>query len=363
MPSFLLDSLGGPILVTQPRRLAVVAVSTRVAQERNAILGGPEVGYHVGQANHSLSTTRLVFTTAGILLEELRAHGLQALVKYKVVVLDECHERSPEQELCLALCKLFLLNSKSMKRNKIRLVLMSATFDHARYKSYFSGLEQPIDTITLETANMVDATYQRVQTLYLEDTVRFLQNDSVTRHSRFLQSMRVDPDAEMRGDDGGKSLSLELLSFLRSLVLHLDHEEPASGVFVIFSPTYRHLEQIYDMLMAANEMMMAYNSAANYHSSKQQQRQRHKWKVDVLHSSMDMEDCLQTMQPTEQEIIDGQGGHRHRRRILLASAIADSSVTIPNVTSVIDLCRSLQVTWESSKKAPTGAAGCVPSPG
>lgn len=345
VPSFLLDSLGGPILVTQPRRLAVVAVSTRVAEERNVVLG-EEVGYHVGQANHSLSTTNLLFTTAGILLEELRAHGIQALVKYKVVVLDECHERSPEQELCLAMCKMFLLqktkaNKRSNLHSKIRLVLMSATFDHERYKSYFAGLEEPIDTITLETANMVDAAYERVETLYLEDTLRWLHtkdSSSMTQHSRFWESMKMDPGAELRGDDGGKSLSLELLSFVRSLVLQLDRDEPVSGVFIIFSPTYRHLEQIYDMLTAVNEVM-----ANSQHVSPVQQ-QRHKWKVGVLHSSMDMEDCLQAMQPKK-------GKTTNLRRILLASAIADSSVTIPNVTSVIDLCRSLHVTWESSKRA------------
>lgn len=41
-----------PILCTQPRRLAVVAVAKRVAQERGCVLG-EEVGYHIGQLNVS----------------------------------------------------------------------------------------------------------------------------------------------------------------------------------------------------------------------------------------------------------------------------------------------------------------------
>ena len=47
-----------PILCTQPRRLAVVAVAKRVAQERRCVLG-QEIGYHIGQLN--LSTSRYLF--------------------------------------------------------------------------------------------------------------------------------------------------------------------------------------------------------------------------------------------------------------------------------------------------------------
>ena len=43
VPQMLLEELGGPILCTQPRRLAVVAVAKRVAEERGVTLGGDEV--------------------------------------------------------------------------------------------------------------------------------------------------------------------------------------------------------------------------------------------------------------------------------------------------------------------------------
>lgn len=88
MPQVLLDEIGSPILCTQPRRLAVVAVSSYVAQQRGAVLG-EEVGYHVGQERMANHETKLVFATAGVLLEELKAKGLNALTKYKVVVIDE----------------------------------------------------------------------------------------------------------------------------------------------------------------------------------------------------------------------------------------------------------------------------------
>ena len=86
VPQVLLDSFGPPILCTQPRRLAVFAVATHVAKQRNVVLG-EEVGYHVGQdrvADFNGKETGLTFATAGILLEELRVHGLDAVDKYKV---------------------------------------------------------------------------------------------------------------------------------------------------------------------------------------------------------------------------------------------------------------------------------------
>lgn len=195
MPLFLLEDVGGPVLCTQPRRLAVVSIAQRVAEERGVLLGGDEVrlwtgqessaacipqhshtlcprirfsamprllldrprslrcmaawqvGYRIGQRPHYSVRTQIVFATAGVLLEDLKgaacpvergparlgrlrhfcytgptAHsrtthvppaphapacpaagqGASALTRYKVVILDEVHERSVESDLVLA---------------------------------------------------------------------------------------------------------------------------------------------------------------------------------------------------------------------------------------------------------------------
>lgn len=67
----------------------MVAVASYVAKQRGAILGEEEVGYHVGQDRMATNDTQLIFATAGVLLEELKARGLNALTKYKVVIIDE----------------------------------------------------------------------------------------------------------------------------------------------------------------------------------------------------------------------------------------------------------------------------------
>jgi HrpA-like RNA helicase len=350
VPSFLVDRLNkGPVLCTQPRRLAVVAVATRVAQEARVELGGKEVGYHVGAANHTLRNTQLVYTTAGILLEELRCQGaVAALSRYKCIIIDECHERSPESDLVLALIRNVFANKRkypmAFVRN-LRLVLMSATFDHDRYHKYFQDVvprsegSAKIGIINLETADSYDAFYERVETHYLDSVLPLLPDKK--RHASLQTQMKVNPDeALLTGHDGGKTLPEALLHLIQSLVEYLDHKEtPSSGVFLIFAPTYRQLEQIYERLH--HHSKRGASTTAGEGSSE--------WKIGVLHSSVDMEFCLRNMM--EATTTNGSNWNNKRvRKILLASAVADSSVTVPGVTVVIDLCRSLSVKWDASKR-------------
>lgn len=324
VPQLLLDHFGALILCTQPRRLAVVAVSTHVAKQRSTALG-QEVGYHIGQIRLATCKTGLLFATAGILLEELRSNGIDALSKYKVVLIDECHERSPESDLCLTIMKSFMRGNPNVK---LRVVLMSATFNHGRYASYFEGVSgcDIIDTITLETGGSIDAFYSRVSTLYLEDIMKMIPAEVRNDYLKdFERNMRLDPDSELAGDDGGKTLSYSLLMLITILVLTLHKEEESDAIFLIFAPTYRHLEQMYEVL-------------------KELESEASHFLISVLHSSIDMEDCLCSMQSSNKR------PDTKCRKILLASAIADSSVTIPGVTCVIDTCRALEVRWDSKRE-------------
>lgn len=304
IPQLLLESIGHPILCTQPRRLAVVAVSGHVANQRNCTLG-LEVGYHVGQSRIATNKTKLLFATAGILLEDLKANGLDAICKYKVVVIDECHERSAESDLCLVIIKAFMIR---YPQATMKIILMSATFNQGKYVSYFDGIPgcDCINTITLETAGSIDAYYKQVKTHYMEDILQKIPSDTRRNHlQKFERLLRLDPDAEMHGVDGGKSLSADMLIVICLLVVALHEEEPIGAKFLIFVPTYRHLEQIHSVL---TEITLCESSSTL---------------VDVLHSSVDIEDCLAKMQSVS------NSGETKNRHILLASAIADSSVTIP----------------------------------
>ena len=79
------------ILCSQPRRLAAVAVAERVASLRGTPLGG-EVGFAIGQRIVASKQTRLLFCTAGTLLEKIRSRGERALRNVRYIVVDEVHE-------------------------------------------------------------------------------------------------------------------------------------------------------------------------------------------------------------------------------------------------------------------------------
>lgn len=63
VPQFLLEENMEPILCTQPRRFAVVAIARMVAKARNCDVGG-EIGYHIGHSNVSdINSTRYLVLT------------------------------------------------------------------------------------------------------------------------------------------------------------------------------------------------------------------------------------------------------------------------------------------------------------
>ncbi|XP_022757974.1 DExH-box ATP-dependent RNA helicase DExH8 isoform X2 [Durio zibethinus] len=164
VPQFLLEENMAPVLCTQPRRFAVVTVAKMVAKARKCELG-EEVGYHIGHSKLLSSRTKIVFKTAGVLLDEMRDKGFHAL-KYKVIILDEVHERSVESDLVLVCVKQFLLKNKDL-----RVVLMSATADIGRYKDYFRdlGRGERVEVLAIPSSNQKDI-FQR-QVSYLEQVI------------------------------------------------------------------------------------------------------------------------------------------------------------------------------------------------
>lgn len=59
-------------------------------------------------------SSEIVFKTAGVLLDEMQEKGLTAL-NYKVIILDEVHERSVESDLVLVCVKQFLLKNNDLR--------------------------------------------------------------------------------------------------------------------------------------------------------------------------------------------------------------------------------------------------------
>ncbi|KAJ4795519.1 RNA helicase family protein [Rhynchospora pubera] len=122
----------GIIAVTQPRRVAAVSVSRRVAQELGVTLG-EEVGYAIRFEDRTSRTTRIKYLTDGCLLRESLSNP--DLNQYSVIILDEAHERSLNTDILLGLMKR-LINSRS---SDLKVLITSATLDGVKVSKFFSG--------------------------------------------------------------------------------------------------------------------------------------------------------------------------------------------------------------------------------
>ncbi|GMP72267.1 hypothetical protein CsSME_00030365 [Camellia sinensis var. sinensis] len=121
---------GRVIACTQPRRLAVQAVASRVAEEMGVKLG-EEVGYTIrfeDLTNRDL--TRIKFLTDGVLLREMMEDPL--LTKYSVIMVDEAHERSISTDILLG-----LLKKIQRRRPELRLIISSATIEAKSMAAFF----------------------------------------------------------------------------------------------------------------------------------------------------------------------------------------------------------------------------------
>ncbi|EOY28091.1 RNA helicase family protein isoform 4 [Theobroma cacao] len=123
---------GRVIACTQPRRLAVQAVASRVAEEMGVKVG-EEVGYTIRFEDISNpDATRIKFLTDGVLLREMMEDPL--LTKYSVIMVDEAHERSISTDILLG-----LLKKIQKRRPELRLVISSATIEAKAMSDFFQS--------------------------------------------------------------------------------------------------------------------------------------------------------------------------------------------------------------------------------
>ncbi len=121
----------GTIGHTQPRRLAARTVAERIAEELGSPLG-EAVGYSVRFTDQVSDRTLVKLMTDGILLAEIQRD--RRLLRYDTLILDEAHERSLNIDFLLGYLRQLL-----PRRPELKLIVTSATIEPQRFAAHFAG--------------------------------------------------------------------------------------------------------------------------------------------------------------------------------------------------------------------------------
>lgn len=195
---------------TQPRRVAALSISRRIAEELNATWG-QEVGCKIRFDDQSSPQTYIKLMTDGILLAE--AQGDPELSEYNLIILDEAHERSLNIDFLLGHLKGLL-----SRRTDLKLIVTSATIDTETFSRHFNNapiievsgrvypvdvIYQPLEAASEETGDIsyVDGAVAAVERLLYEsnhgDILVFMPGERDIREIGDQLENRFGGDAEI----------------------------------------------------------------------------------------------------------------------------------------------------------------------
>ncbi|HZF71822.1 MAG TPA: ATP-dependent RNA helicase HrpA [Gemmatimonadaceae bacterium] len=202
--------IGAMIGCTQPRRVAALSISRRIAEELN-VTWGREVGCKIRFDDRSGAHTYIKLMTDGILLAETQ--GDPTLAEYNALILDEAHERSLNIDFLLGYLKGLLV-----RRQDLKLIVTSATIDTQAFSRHFddapiievSGrlypvdlVYQPLDAASEERGDIsfVDAAVQAAERILCEtnsgDVLIFMPGERDIRETSDQLEGRFHGEAEV----------------------------------------------------------------------------------------------------------------------------------------------------------------------
>jgi ATP-dependent RNA helicase DHX37/DHR1 len=184
VPQFLYESgYGAPegptpgmIGVTQPRRVAAVSMSKRVGDELGD--AGAKVAYQIRFDTTTSAKTAIKFMTDGVLLREISQDFV--LTKYSAIVIDEAHERSVNTDILIGmLSRIVDLRAEMARANPksrpLKLIIMSATLrisDFTENKRLFRNDPPPLMKAEGRQYTVTDHFARRTQRDYVEEAYR-----------------------------------------------------------------------------------------------------------------------------------------------------------------------------------------------
>lgn len=267
--------LTGQIGHTQPRRLAARTVAERISEELGEKLG-QTVSFKVRFSEEGSKQSLIKLMTDGILLAEL-SHD-KFLTRYDTIIIDEAHERSLNIDFILGYLKRLL-----PKRPDLKIIITSATLDTQRFAEYFVSPSRSVPIINVEGRSYpVEIRYRPLT----DEIVKDYDDDAVDEIEDNLPRALTAAVAECFLDASQKG-------------------HPHQADILVFASTEAQIRELTDVLTTHAAPHTQVLPLFARQSFAEQQR--------IFHPS-------------------GQG-----RRIIIATNVAETALTVPNIRYVIDL--------------------------
>lgn len=344
LPQFILESAPSTckIVVTQPRRLAATGVASRVAAERGeASPGVDSVGYVVRGDSALCSRSRLVFCTTGVLLRQLQSEGALNCITH--IVVDEVHERHLDTDVVLGLLKKLLPQNPHLS-----LVLMSATMDADRLAAYWGpntlrmeipGRTFPVKDYTLEDVlSLIRYIPPKKGKKPSFSDVACCDDDPISDEPE-----SEDEDEPESEDEDEPDVCEELVSGIpvAELVKRVDE---ASIQYEILARLVKHLIEVKPSGDDGSILVFLPGAPEIVKAAEAIERQAGALPCYILplHGGL---------QPKEQSkvFLPGSLG---QTKVVLATNICQTSVTIPDCTIVIDTAKEKQSSYDPANRMP-----------
>ena len=350
------------ILVTQPRRIAAITIAERIQLEMMTKLRkynlpsdiNPRnlVGYRVRLNSTDTQNSKIVLMTTGILLEKI-IHSKSDLSEYSHIIIDEVHERDINIDFALVLLKYILKKNKAIK-----LILMSATISPELFANYYreisieqvgthmitipsnklqqfgeeSSKQEESNTINIDWSQVPVRVSQNKITL-LPDAIEIIEikeqihQVTIFYHQQIEQTIKDSYKHELAKEHyqfdfkkvgfvyNTPLLNFDLLDTCQHLVNCIHHkifnQNDNFGSILIFLPGIGEIYQLKDQMESG----------------------------DILHRIID-ELLIIAIHSNSTDVEQREAFAKiyNKRKIILATNIAESSITIPDVDYVIDFC-------------------------
>ncbi|KVH75045.1 ATP-dependent RNA helicase HrpA [Burkholderia ubonensis] len=268
---------GGTGLIghTQPRRLAASSTGRRIAEELGTPFG-EVVGYKVRFTDNLAPGASVKLMTDGILLAETQTDPL--LKAYDTLIIDEAHERSLNIDFLLGYLKQIL-----PKRPDLKLIVTSATIDADRFARHFGSDERPAPVIEVSgRLYPVEMRYRPVA----EDRPAVKSAEGTASRDRVKTAREAERD---------------LMDAIVDAVDELCRE--GTGDVLVFLPGEREIREAAEAL-----------------------RKHHPPHTEIL-------PLFARLSAAEQDKVFKPS---NARRIVLATNVAETSLTVPGIRYVVD---------------------------